>query len=157
LLTTIVGLDLCEIECISEITALEMIAETGLDMSKWPSHKHFCAWLNVTPNTKITGGKIISSRMQRKKNQAGLSLRMAASNLTKSKSLMGDQARKMRARLGKKGAVVAGAHLLGRIYYTIIKNQTPYAPEIMEQNQQKWKESRIKYLETQLEKLKDIA
>lgn len=93
--------------------------------------------------------------MQRKKNQAGLSLRMAASNLTKSKSPMGDQARKMRSRLGKKGAVIAGAHLLGRIYYTMIKNQTPYAPEIMEHNQQKWKESRVKYLEAQLEKLKN--
>ncbi len=67
---------------------------------------------------------------------------------------MGDQAGKMRSRLGRKGAVIAGAHLLGRIYHTMIKNQTPYAPEIMEQNQQKWKESRVKYLEAQLEKLK---
>jgi len=154
-LTIIVGVDLCEIESVSETTSLEMIAETGVDMRKWHSYKHFCAWLNVAPNTKITGGKIISSKMQRKKNQAGLSLRMAASNLTKSKSPMGDQARKMRSRLGKKGAVIAGAHLLGRIYYTMIKNQTSYAPEIMEQNQQKWKESRVKYLEAQLEKLKN--
>ena len=123
-------------------------------MHRWKNSKHFAAWLNLAPNTKITGGKIISSRMQKKKNQAGLSLRMAASNLSKTKSHLGDYTRKMRSRLGKKGAVVAGAHKLSRIIYTMIKNQAQYCPEVMHESQQKWKQRRIMSLEKQLQHLK---
>jgi hypothetical protein len=67
------------------------------------------------------------------------------------------EARKMRARIGKKGAVVAGAHRLGRIIYTMMKDQQSYTPEIFLKDQQKWKDNRIKYLEKQLQKLKDAA
>lgn len=157
LLEIIIGVDLCAIECISEISALELISEVGTDMTKWQSSKHFAAWLNLAPNTKITGGKILSSRMVKKKNHAGLSLRMAASNLTKSKSALGDYARKKRSRIGKKGAVVAGAHKLSRIIYTMIKNQQPYVPQLVLLDQQKWKEQRIKYLERQLYSLREAS
>lgn len=56
MLKTIVGVDLCEIEGISEVSCLELISETGTDMSKWKSSKHIAAWFNLAPNTKITGG-----------------------------------------------------------------------------------------------------
>ena len=35
-------------------------------MSKWKSIKYFAAWVNVVPNTKITGGKVISSKHAKK-------------------------------------------------------------------------------------------
>lgn len=157
LMNRLLGVDLCQIEGISEISAVELVAEIGTDMDKWKNVKHFSAWLNLAPNTKITGGKIISSKMYKKKNQAGLTLRMAASNLTKSKSSFGEYARKMRSRLGKKGAVVAGAHRLARIIYTLIKEKKQYDVKILEMNHQKWKENKIKYLEKQLNKLKAVA
>lgn len=59
LLTIIAGTNLSDIEGISAISFLEIISEIGLDMKKWKNYKHFAAWLNVAPNTKITGGKII--------------------------------------------------------------------------------------------------
>jgi transposase len=154
LLKIIVGVDLCKVEGISEVSCLELISEIGTDMSKWKNSKHMAAWLNVAPNTKITGGKIISSKMQKKKNQAGQTLRMSASCLTTSKSPMGDYARKMRSRLGKKGGVVASAHKLARIVYTMIKEKLEYNPEIMLNDQEIWKVKRIKYLEKQLTQLK---
>lgn len=157
LLEVVAGVDLCEIEGVSEITALELISEIGTDMNKWRSSKHFAAWLNLAPNTKITGGRIISSKMQKKKNHAGQTLRMAASTLTRSKSPMGDYSRKMRARLGKKGGVVAGAHKLARIIYTMIKEQKPYKTELLTSDHEKWKHKRIKYLERQLDDLKKVA
>ena len=100
ILKIIVGVDLCKIDSLGEVSVLELISETGTDMNKWRSYKQFAAWLNLAPNTKITGGKIISSRMQKKKNHGGIALRMAASNLSKSKSPLGDYARKMNDRLG---------------------------------------------------------
>jgi len=152
-----VGVDLCEVDGINEASCLELISEIGTDMSKWKSSKHIAAWFNVAPNTKITGGKIISSKMQKKKNYAGQTLRMSASGLSRSKSPLGDYARKMKSRLGKKAGVVAVAHKLARIIYTMIKEKLPYNPEIIANDQEKWREKRIKYLEKQLEQLKAVS
>jgi transposase len=154
LLKIIVGVDLCEVDGINEVSCLEIISEIGTDMSKWESGKHMSAWLNLAPNTKITGGKIISSKMQKKKNHAGQTFRMSASGLSKSKSPLGDYARKMKSRLGKKEGVVATAHKMARIVYTMIKGKRSYNQEIMANNQEIWKEKRIKYLEKQLDQLK---
>ena len=154
LLKVIVGVDLCEVDGISEVSTVELISEIGTDMSQWASSKHFSAWLNVAPNTKITGGKIISSKMQKKKNYAGQTLRMAACGMTNSKSMIGDYARKMRSRLGKKGGVVATAHKLARIIYAMIKKQKSYDIKLINSEQYNWKQKRIRYLEKQLKQLK---
>jgi transposase len=61
------GVDLSQVDGISETSFLEIISEIGTNMEKWKNDKHFAAWLNVAPNTKITGGKIISSKMQKRK------------------------------------------------------------------------------------------
>jgi transposase len=152
----IVGVDFCEIDGISEVSCLELISEIGTDISKWKSSKHFSAWLNLAPNTKITGGRIISSKMQKKKNQAGQTLRMSASSLSSSKSPLGDYLRKMKSRLGKKGGVVATSHKLARIIYIMMKEKTPYNPTILIENQELWRTKRIIYLEKQLIKLKNV-
>lgn len=157
LLKIIVGVDLCEVDGINEVSCLELISEIGTDMSKWKSAKHMAAWLNLAPNTKITGGKIISSKMQKKKNNAGQTLRMSASGMSHCKSSMGDYARKMKSRLGKRAAVPAIAHKLSAIIYTMINEKRSYNPEIMANNQEKWKEKRIEYLEKQLNQLKCIV
>jgi transposase len=157
MLKEIVGVDLCKIDGISEVNAVELISEIGLNMNNWKSSKHFAAWLNLVPNTKITGGKIISNKMNKKKNHAGQTLRMAASTLTNSKAPIGNYARKMRARLGKKGGVVATAHKLSRIIYTMIKTKQAYNPNAIEINQEKWKIAKIKQLERQIKYLKGVA
>jgi len=126
-------------------------------MNKWKNDNHFSSWLNVVPNTKITGGKIISSKMQKKKNHAGQTLRMSACNLSSSKTPMGDYSRKMKSRLGKKGGVVATAHKLARIIYKMIKEQQEYDPEIMNKSNEKWRDNRIKFLEKQLSQLKKVV
>jgi len=151
------GVDLCKIPSINEITVLEFISEVGLDMSKWKSYKQFDAWLNLVSNTKITGGKIVSSKMIKKKNKAGQCLRQAASCLSCSKTPLGDYYRKMRGRLGGKGATLATAHKLAKIIYTMLLNKTEYNPEILIDNEQKNKEQKIKNLEKQLSRLKKAA
>jgi transposase len=154
LLKIIAGVDLTKVEGISEISSLELLSEIGTDMSKWQNSKHFSAWLNVAPNTKITGGKIISSKMQKKKNHAGQTMRMSASNLSRCNSPIGDYARKMKSKLGGKGGVVATAHKLARIVYIMIKEKREYDPQITEINNEMWKVKKIRYLEKQLMKLK---
>jgi transposase len=156
-LKVLTGVDLTKIPGISEVTALELIAEVGLDMSKWQTSKQFAAWLNLVPNTKITGGKIISSKMMSKDNRAGLCLKQAASCLSTNKSPIGDYYRTVRARLGGKGAVIATAHKLARVIYTMLMSKTEYNQDTTSQNQKNIKERKIKKLEKQLEKLKQAA
>ncbi len=129
LLKILTGVDLCRVEGISEISCLELVSEIGTDMTKWPGPKNF----------------------------AGQTLRMSASGLTRSKSPLGNYARKMRSRLGKKGGVVATANKLSAIIYSMIIHQTEYNPEIMKQSTDKWTEKRIKSLEKQLDQLKKAS
>ena len=69
---------------------------------------------------------------------------------------MGDYSRKMKYRLGKKGGVVATAHKLARIIYTMIKKQREYDPKIQIKNQETVRLKKIKHLERQLEQLKKV-
>jgi len=156
-LIAMAGVDLCKIPGINEVTALGFISEVGLDMSKWKSAKHFAAWLNLTPNTKISGGKIISSKMMKKKNKAGQYLRQAASCLSTNKTPIGDYYRRMRARLGGRGAALTTAHKLSRVIYTMLLKQTEYNAGMILDNQEKFREEKIKKLEKQLARLKQAA
>jgi transposase len=156
-LVKLLGVDLCEIGGISEITAMELIAEIGVDMDNWKNVKQFSAWLNVCPNTKISGGKVLSSKTMKKKNHAGLCLRMAAMSVAKSQSPLGEYYRRMRGKLGGKGAVVATAHKMARIIYTMLKNKQPYDVSIYEKAQQNFKARQINFYEKKLAELKKAA
>ena len=56
------GVDLTRIDGIDGFTALKVISEIGTDMTKWPSAKHFASWLGLSPNNRIAGGRVISSK-----------------------------------------------------------------------------------------------
>lgn len=157
LLKKITVVDLCQIPGISEVSALEFISETGVDMSKWKDLKHFAAWLNVVPNTKVTGGKIISCRMMKKKNTAGQTLRMGASCLLNNKTPLGDYHRRMSSKYGGKGAVLASAHKLSRIIYTMLDKKIEFDMKLLVDSQQNYREKRIKQLEQQLARMKNVA
>jgi transposase len=82
-LKIILGVDVTEIMGISELSALTIMVEVGTDMSKWKNEHHFTSWLGLAPNTKISGGKMISSRIMKKKRFAGQAFRMAVVTLHK--------------------------------------------------------------------------
>lgn len=61
----ILGVDVLAIYGLSDGGGLQILGETGTDMSKWPTEKHFVSWLNLCPNNKISGGRLISSHVMR--------------------------------------------------------------------------------------------
>jgi len=157
LLASLTGVDLCKVPGIHEISALEFISETGIDTSKWKGIKCFTAWLNVVPNTKITGGKIISSKKMKKKNNAGQILRMASSSLYHNKTPLGDYHRRMSSKYGGKGASMATAHKLARIIFTMLEKKQEFDFNMLVASQQKYREMKIQQLEKQLARLKKAA
>src|SRR5207244_385840 len=85
----VVGLDLTEIEGISELTALTIISEIGPEVSKFATVKKFCSWLGLCPNWKKTGGRVKSSRTRPGVSRAATAFRLAARGLHRSQGAVG--------------------------------------------------------------------
>ena len=93
------GVDLTRIDGIEVGTAMTVLAEVGVDMSKFPTVKHFAAWLGLCPGTKISGGKVLGSKTQKCANKTAQALRQAASCLKNSQSALGAYYRRMCAKM----------------------------------------------------------
>jgi hypothetical protein len=86
-----------------EGAALEILAETGADLSKWEKEKHFVSWLNFCTNNKISGGKKISSMLLKKvPNIASQTFRFAANAVGRSDNWLGDCFRRMKSKGGNR-------------------------------------------------------
>ena len=149
-LNEILGVDVTEVFGISEISALSILSEVGSDMSKWKTEHHFTSWLGLAPNTKISGGKVISSKIKKKRHYAGQSFRIAANSLYHSKSPLGDYYRRIKAKAGTPKAVVATARKLAIIYYKMVANKEAFNPKALQDYQYKYKEKKINQLKKKL-------
>jgi transposase len=116
----VTGVDLTELEGIAELTALVVVSEIGLDMSRFPTVKHFCAWLGLCPLVKQSGRtkkgrkKIKSAQTRRGRGRAAQALCLAASSLWQNRSALGS--------FGPEKAVTATAHKLARLLYQALKS-----------------------------------
>ena len=75
------GVDLTRINGVDAHTALKVISEVGTDMTRWPTGKHFASWLGLSPNNRVTGGRVICSRTKPNASRAAKALRLAANAL----------------------------------------------------------------------------
>lgn len=122
----ITGVDLVQIDGIDALTAQTILTEVGMDMSKWPTEKHFTSWLGLCPNNQITGGKVKRRRTRKTDNRAANALRISAQSLACSNTALGAFYRRIRARHGAPKAIVATAHKLARIVYHMLKERVDY-------------------------------
>lgn len=154
-LKAIYGVDVMAIYGISDILGLEILSETGTDMTKWPTSKHFVSWLNLCPNNKVSGGKLISSMIMKKKpNVASQAFRNAANAVQRSDNWLGDYFRRMKSKGGNKYASVATANKLATVFYKMVKNKQEFNPVELSEYQQRYKLAKINYLERKLGNLK---
>jgi transposase len=120
------GVDLTAIDGLQAHTALKVLSETGLDMARWPSAKHFGSWLGLAPNNRVSGGRVLSRRTVPSANRAATALRVAAQSLHRSKSALGAFLRRKAAHLGMPKAITATAYKLARIIYALLTNGSDY-------------------------------
>jgi transposase len=142
----VVGLDLTEIEGVSELTALTVISEIGPGVSQFATVKKFCSWLGLCPNWKKTGGRVKSSRTRRGVNRAAQALRWAAQSLHHSRGALGGFLRRMKGRLGAQAALTATAHKLARIVYLALKHGMTYVRQSQEEHEAQVREKQVKAL-----------
>ena len=120
------GVDLTKIDGLGAHSVLRILSEIGLDMTRWPSGKHFGSWLGLAPGMKISGGKRLSGKTKPSSNRAATLLRMAASSLHRSPSALGAFFRRQKTRLGAPKAITATAYKIARLIYTLLKDQKTY-------------------------------
>jgi transposase len=115
---------------------MTIIAEVGLDLTKFPTEQHFSSWLGLSPNRRITGGKVKSSRTRKVVNRASTALRLAAQAVGKSHTALGAFYRQKRAALGAPKAVTATAHRLAVHFYRLLR----YGQAYVEMGERKFEE-----------------
>lgn len=147
------GVDLTSIDGIDTTTALKILAEIGTDMSRFKSARHFASWLGLSPGTKVSGGKVLSSATKPVANKAAAALRMAAFTLFKSKSALGAYLRRQRARLGSPKAITATAHKLARLVYAMLTNGTAYVDAGQEYYEERYRSRVVQNLKRRAREL----
>jgi len=126
-LHAMLGLDLTQIHGIGPYVALKLVGECGTDMSRWPTAKHFTSWLCLAPGSKISGGKVLSSKTRRSSNRAAALLRLAAVTVGKTDTALGAFYRRLGARAGKAKAVTATARKIAVLFYNALRYGMQYA------------------------------
>jgi len=102
---------LCTIPGVQRRTAEVIIAETGADMSVFPSAKHLASWAGQCPGNDESAGKRRSGRTRKGSRWLGIALTEAALAATRQKNTyLGAQYRRLRGRRGHKKALGAVKH-----------------------------------------------
>ncbi len=152
-LLRITGVDLTKIPAIGTSTALTIVSEIGLDMSRWKSGKHFASWLGISPGNKVSGGRRLSGKTKPCANRVAIALRVAANTLYNSECAFGAFLRRMKMRLGSPKAITALAHKLAKLIYSMLKNGTEYVEKGVEFYEELYRKRRETSLKRKAEEL----
>jgi transposase len=102
---------ICTIPGISTLTADVIIAETGADMTRFPTAKHLAAWAGTTPGNNQSAGKVKSSRTRPGNPYLQGALGAAAMACAQNpRTYYGARYRRIASRRGPKKANVAIQH-----------------------------------------------
>jgi transposase len=115
------GVDLTQIDAIGPHTALRLLSEIGLDMTNWPSEKHFVSWLGLAPNNRVSGGRLISSRTTASANRAATLFRLSAMAIGRTDTALGANYRRLAYRVGKPKAITAIARKLAILVHRVLR------------------------------------
>ena len=116
-----------EIPGIARRSAEVILAEIGLDMSRFPSAAHLCSWAGVCPGNYQSAGR----RKHGKTTKGNKALKTILTQCAKSaktvkSSYFFAQYQRISARRGKNRATLAVAHSMLIAIYHILKNKTAF-------------------------------
>jgi len=108
---------------------MQLLSETGHDLTKWPSEKHFTSWLGLSPGQNNSGKK---KRNAKKKGRpvAGQIFRTIAQGLLNSKDIaIGSFGRRLRGRKGPSIAIKAMARKVAVLYWRVMVKGLDYTEQ----------------------------
>jgi len=142
-----------ELPGIGRISAEQIIAEIGIDMSRFPTADHLCSWAGISPGNNESAGKRKSGKTRRGNKTLKKTLTQCATSAVKNKnSFFYAQYQRLVVRKGRNKAITAVAHsMLIAIYHVLSGNK--YQDLGAEYYTRFNKEKKIKSYLIQLEKL----
>lgn len=112
---------------IGEKVAMVIIAEIGLDMTRFPTAGHLASWAGLCPGNHESAGKRSSGRTTKGNPYLRTSLVQAAWAATRTRNTyLAAQYRRLVKRMGAKKALVAVAHTMLTMVYYILKRREPF-------------------------------
>jgi transposase len=112
---------------VSATAAHVIIAEIGVDLSRFATVGHLRSWAGLCPQLNESAGKIMSRRLRQGAPWLKTVLVQCAWAATRSKnSYLHGQFLRLRARRGPKKAVLAVAASILTAAYYLLRNQEPY-------------------------------
>ncbi|MDQ3845792.1 MAG: transposase [Bacteroidota bacterium] len=123
------GVNLSSISGINDYTLLQLLGETGTDMSRFATEKHFASWCGLSPRHHKSGKT--SKRVKGTScNKAGQIFKEVAQGLLNSTSIaIGCFMKKLRARKDSAIAIKAGARKLAQAYYNALTKGIDYVEQ----------------------------
>lgn len=104
---------ICTIPGIGQATAEVIVAETGADMTMFPSPKHLASWAGVCPGSNESAGRVKSTMTRPGNPYLKAALGTAALSIAASRgTFLAAKYRRLAARRGGKKALVAIEHTL---------------------------------------------
>jgi len=144
------GVDLCAIDGLGANTALAVLAETGPDVSRFPTDKHFASWTGLAPRRDQSGKrKRTPSPPASGANRVANAFRLAAQSLIKSQTVLGCFLRRMKARLGPGPAIRATACKLAKLFWRLLAKRERYRREDVAAYEAGFQERRKRWLARQ--------
>ena len=135
-------------------TAEDMLAEMGLDMRQYPTHKHLTSWSGLAPGNRQSGGKRYSGRTRKgNRSLATVTVQAAWSAVRTRDTFLKSRYHRLAARRGKKRAIVAIARSILASAWHILTYRQPYHELGGDYFDQRRKEAKVSYHTRQLEKL----
>lgn len=139
------GRDVTAVAGIADGLLVQLIAETGTDLSAWATEKQFTSWLGLSPGSHQSGKR--KGRCKRRCNRAGRLFCVGARSLARTvDKALGGFFRRLRNSKGGLVAIKAVARKVALLYYRTLKHGLAYVEVGLRKYEIQYQESQRRLL-----------
>jgi transposase len=150
------GKDLTVLPAHTDYSLLQLLGEVGTDLTKWPTEKHFTAWLGLAPGSHQSGKR--KGSVRRKRNRAGRMFCVMGRSLARSKHIaLGGFYRRMAGRRGGLVANIALARKLAEWFWRVMVKGVSYVEQGLAKYEQQVLETKRRALQRLAKQLGQVV